>query len=187
MPAGDIAGALRDSAKTELEQAKASGDQAAIDAAQTRVDTWSEGGAGKTLLHGLAGAGMAALGGGNVLQGVTGAVANQLASNAMRDHLVGLGYTPGTQDALALATKDKPDPKTDGLTRLQRFFAGYALSWRSKDTPESLKVQLASDPHAPARFRTNGPLTQLPAFAQAFDCKPGQPMVRAADKQVVIW
>ena len=103
------------------------------------------------------------------------------------ENIADLGGLAVAQDALALATKDKPDPKTDGLTRLQRFFAGYALSWRSKDTPESLKVQLASDPHAPARFRTNGPLTQLPAFAQAFDCKPGQPMVRAADKQVVIW
>jgi putative endopeptidase len=103
------------------------------------------------------------------------------------ENIADLGGLAVAQDALALATKDKADPMTDGLTRLQRFFAGYALSWRSKDTPESLKVQLTSDPHAPARFRTNGPLTQLPAFAQAYNCKPGQPMVRATDKQVVIW
>ena len=103
------------------------------------------------------------------------------------ENIADLGGLAVAQDALALATKDKPDQKTDGLTRLQRFFAGYALSWRGKDTPESLKVQLASDPHAPSQFRANGPLTQLPAFAAAFDCKPGQPMVRAADKQVVIW
>ena len=103
------------------------------------------------------------------------------------ENIADLGGLAVAQDALALATKDKPDPNTDGLTRLQRFFAGYALSWRGKDTPESLKVQLASDPHAPSQFRSNGPLTQLPAFATAFDCKPGQPMVRAANKQVVIW
>ena len=103
------------------------------------------------------------------------------------ENIADLGGLAVAQDALALATKDKPDPNTDGLSRLQRFFAGYALSWRGKDTPEALKVQLASDPHAPSQFRSNGPLTQLPAFAAAFACKPGQPMVRAADKQVVIW
>jgi putative endopeptidase len=32
-----------------------------------------------------------------------------------------------------------------------------------------------------------GAPSNLPAFAAAFQCKPGDAMVRGADKQVVIW
>jgi putative endopeptidase len=32
-----------------------------------------------------------------------------------------------------------------------------------------------------------GAPSNLPTFAAAFECKPGTPMVRAGDKQVVIW
>jgi putative endopeptidase len=59
--------------------------------------------------------------------------------------------------------------------------------WRRNFTPEALKVRLATDPHAPATFRAIGAPSNLPAFAAAFSCKPGQPMVRGSDQQVVIW
>ena len=29
---------------------------------------------------------------------------------------------------------------------------------------------LATDPHAPPRFRVNGPIANMPEFAQAFGC-----------------
>ena len=41
--------------------------------------------------------------------------------------------------------------------------------------------------HAPGQWRANGPLTQQPAFAQAFTCKPGQPMQAKDADQVRIW
>lgn len=53
---------------------------------------WKEGSKEKAILHGLVGAATAALGGGDALQGLTGAVANQMAFNAMRDYLKGQGY-----------------------------------------------------------------------------------------------
>ncbi|MBW8810912.1 MAG: hypothetical protein JF591_19300, partial [Lysobacter sp.] len=46
---------------------------------------------------------------------------------------------------------------------------------------------LQTDEHAPANFGAIGAPSNLPAFAAAFSCKPGQPMVREGDKQVVIW
>ena len=76
---------------------------------------------------------------------------------------------------------------TEGLSRDQRFFANWATVWRRNFTDEELKVRIATDPHAPANFRAIGAPSNLPAFAAAFQCKPGDAMVREGDAQVVIW
>ncbi|MBT2745179.1 MULTISPECIES: M13-type metalloendopeptidase [unclassified Lysobacter] len=103
------------------------------------------------------------------------------------ENIADLGGLATAYDAMRLAVGDKPDPKTDGLTRDQRFFYSFATSWRDRYTPDLLKVIVNSNEHAPADFRAIGAPSNLPAFAAAFSCKAGQPMVRAADKQVVIW
>ena len=59
--------------------------------------------------------------------------------------------------------------------------------WRRNYTPDELKVRLNTDPLAPAKFRAIGAPSNMPTFAAAFQCKPGQPMVRADDARVVIW
>jgi len=53
--------------------------------------------------------------------------------------------------------------------------------------PAREEVLLNVDPHSPAQFRAIGAPSNMPAFWQAFHCKPGQPMVRAGARQVVIW
>jgi putative endopeptidase len=103
------------------------------------------------------------------------------------ENIADLGGLATAYDAMKKATEGQPDPKTDGLTRDQRFFLNWATVWRRNFTPEALKVRLATDPHAPATFRAIGAPSNLPAFAAAFSCKPGQPMVRGSDQQVVIW
>jgi putative endopeptidase len=50
-----------------------------------------------------------------------------------------------------------------------------------------MKNRVTVDEHAPERWRTNGPLSNIPAFAAAFGCKPGDPMVRAAALIPHIW
>jgi endothelin-converting enzyme/putative endopeptidase len=67
----------------------------------------------------------------------------------------------------------------DGFTRAQRFFIAYAQHWCSAERPEFARDNLRDDPHAPVSFRTNFPLANLPAFADAFGCPAGAPMVRA--------
>ncbi|WP_240669182.1 hemagglutinin repeat-containing protein [Dyella sp. M7H15-1] len=59
---------------------------------------WAEGSPERTILHGVVGAGIAALGGGNVIQGALGAAANQLVVQKMADYLESRGYTPGTPE-----------------------------------------------------------------------------------------
>jgi putative endopeptidase len=86
----------------------------------------------------------------------------------------------------SLAGKPEPAP-IDGLSGDQRFFLAWAQVWRSNIRPEFARLLVAVDPHGPAVFRTNGPLSNIPAFARAFDCRPGDPMVRPESQRVQIW
>ena len=85
------------------------------------------------------------------------------------------------------ATAGVPDPMTDGMSRDQRFFVSFATAWRSQMTPDTLKVLVASNPHSPPQFRCAGAPSNLPAFAAAFSCTPGQPLARSEAERVVIW
>ncbi|MEP6945320.1 MAG: M13 family metallopeptidase [Acidobacteriota bacterium] len=73
--------------------------------------------------------------------------------------------------------KEKP-AKIDNLTPEQRFFLGWAQAWAEVATPQVEAYQAQNDPHAIARFRVNGPLSNMPEFAAAFSCKQSSPMVR---------
>jgi putative endopeptidase len=75
----------------------------------------------------------------------------------------------------------------DGYTPEQRFFIAYAQTWRQHTRPQALLARAATDPHAPARWRTNGPTSNMTAFAKAFGCKPGDPMVRPRAVVPKIW
>ena len=91
-------------------------------------------------------------------------------------------------DALEQALKRDGRPGLiDGYTPEQRFFIAYAQSWRVHNRPERLRTRVTVDPHAPENWRVNGPLSNIPAFAQAFGCKPGDAMVRPAEGVPQIW
>jgi putative endopeptidase len=97
-----------------------------------------------------------------------------------------LGESIGDLGGLAIAyaayeksLEGKPRPKDlDGFTPEQRFFLGWAQVWGSNQRPEAARLQANTNPHPLARFRGNGPLSDMAAFAQAFACKKGDPMVR---------
>ena len=89
--------------------------------------------------------------------------------------------------ALQIAREGKEDPMVDGFTQEQRFFLAYAQIWRDNATPESIKLQVQSDVHPPARYRVIGPLSHMPEFYAAWSCTEGEPMVRPADSQIRIW
>lgn len=73
----------------------------------------------------------------------------------------------------------------DGFTPEQRFFLGWAQVWARKNTDEAARQQVLGDPHSAARWRVNGPLSNMPQFAEAFQCKAGDKMVR--EKFCQIW
>jgi putative endopeptidase len=73
----------------------------------------------------------------------------------------------------------------DGFTPEQRFFLGWAQVWGANQRPEAARLQTNTDPHPLARFRANGPLSNMEAFAKAFGCKKGDAMVR--EQACKIW
>jgi len=82
----------------------------------------------------------------------------------------------------------KPRPKDiNGFTPEQRFFLGWAQVWAQNIRPEAARLRTATDPHPLGRFRVNGPLSNMPTFAQAYQCKDGDAMVRPPDKRCQIW
>ncbi len=50
--------------------------------------------------------------------------------------------------------------------------------WCSNATPQYLSMMAQSNPHATAKARANGVVSNMPEFQKAFGCKKGQPMVR---------
>ncbi len=101
-----------------------------------------------------------------------------------------LGGLNVAYDALQAALTAHPDEASrqiDGYTQDQRFFLNWARVWRGNIREENQLLRLNVDPHAPAKFRAIAAPSNMPAFAAAFRCKPGDAMVRAADQQVRIW
>ena len=77
-----------------------------------------------------------------------------------------------------------PDGAVAGYSGDKLFFLSYGQSWCGNQTPESARVQAASDPHSPPEFRVNGVLSNNPDFAKVFSCKEGSPMHRAQPNRV---
>lgn len=92
--AGDVSDALQKRAVQKL--IDAGNDPAAQAEALVDIASWSEGGTNKAILHGLTGALVAALGGGDALQGAVGAGTVEKAKGLMGNYLSGsLGLQPG--------------------------------------------------------------------------------------------
>ena len=106
------------------------------------------------------------------------------------ENIADLGGLAVAYDALQAALAKNPreaKAKIDGYTQEQRFFMNWARVWRGDIREKAQLVLLNTDSHAPAKFRAIGAPSNLPAFARAFQCKAGDPMVRAGDDQIVIW
>ncbi len=73
----------------------------------------------------------------------------------------------------------------DDLTPDQRFFVGYGQSWCGQSRDETKRLRATVDPHSPEKYRTNGVVSNMPQFQQAFHCKAGSPMVN--HNQCRVW
>jgi len=89
--------------------------------------------------------------------------------------------------AFQKSQEGKPRLIIDGYTPEQRFFLGYARGWATNMRPELARLIANTDPHPLNKFRVNGPLSNMPQFAEAFQCKASDAMVRAEKDRCQIW
>jgi len=107
---------------------------------------------------------------------------------ALGENIADLGGLHVAWDALQelWAERGKPEP-IDGLTAEQRFFLGWAQSWRTQYRERAMQVQVTRGPHAPGNFRAFAAPLNHPGFHEAFGTREGDAMWRAPEARVLIW
>lgn len=106
---------------------------------------------------------------------------------SLGENMADLGGVVLGLEAFKKTDQYKQGLSINGLTPVQRYFLGYALGWLYQERDESLARQIVSDVHAPAKFRVNGPMSDITEFYDAFQVKPGQAMYRPAAERARIW
>lgn len=103
------------------------------------------------------------------------------------ENLADLGGLAIAYEAFQKTEQYKKGEKIDGFTPTQRFFLSWAQVWRAKCTDETMANRIITDPHSPAEWRTNGPLSNMPEFYEAFNIKEGDKMWRADSIRAKVW
>ncbi len=89
--------------------------------------------------------------------------------------------------AYEISLNGKQPPEIDGYSGAQRFFMGWAQSWRGKYRPEEVKRRIATDPHSPDEFRCNQIVANLSEFYDAFGVKESDKHFITSGNRVRIW
>ncbi len=90
-------------------------------------------------------------------------------------------------DAFKLTEQGKDTTRLDGFTPDQRFFISIARIWRVKTRDAYMRMYVNTNPHAPAKWRVNGPLMNFTPFYKAFNLQPGDKMYKPESERIVVW
>jgi putative endopeptidase len=102
------------------------------------------------------------------------------------ENIADLAGLTATYEAYHASLGGKPAPVIGGMTGDQRFFLAFAQSWRAKQRDKALRTQIATDVHAPARFRAQT-VRNLDPWYKAFGVTPGSALYLPPEKRVRVW
>jgi putative endopeptidase len=102
------------------------------------------------------------------------------------ENIADLGGLAAAYDAWKASLGGQRAPVAEGLTGDQQFFASYAQAHQSKIRDAALRARLATDTHAPPKYRTLT-VRNIDAWYAAFDVQPGDPLYLAPDARVRVW
>jgi putative endopeptidase len=103
------------------------------------------------------------------------------------ENIADLGGVVMGYEAFKKTQQFKENKTINGLTPDQRYFLAYGYAWMLNMKDESIAQQIMMDVHAPAKFRVNGPLSNIPEFYKTFNIKEGDSMYQSDSLRVVIW
>ena len=89
--------------------------------------------------------------------------------------------------AYQMSLDGQEPPVIDGFSGVQRVFLGFGQVWRGIIRDEAMRTQIATDPHSPAVYRTNGPVRNVPEWYEAFEVAEADALYLPPDERVKIW
>jgi putative endopeptidase len=104
----------------------------------------------------------------------------------LTENLADLGGLAAAFDAYRRTLGSKASDKDHVRQQDRQFFIGFARAWRSKSGEQALRAQIASDGHAPERWRI-ATVRNIDAWYDAFDVQPGQRLYLEPKARVRIW
>ncbi|KAF7295320.1 Endothelin-converting enzyme 1 [Mycena indigotica] len=72
-------------------------------------------------------------------------------------------------------------------TREQLFFIAFARIWGENVKTATLVQRVRTDPHSPRNLRVEGTLSNIPEFAEAFQCPNGSKLNPPDEQRCVFW
>jgi len=78
-------------------------------------------------------------------------------------------------------------PVIDGTTGEQRFFLGFAQTWREVQNEQTLREQVLTDPHSPNEYRVNGIVRNFDPWYAAFGIGRDAKLYLPEGERVSLW
>ena len=103
------------------------------------------------------------------------------------ENIADIGGVSIAYDAFKKTEEGKSDKKIGGLTPDQRFFMAYAEIWKTKWRPERTRSLVMTNPHSTPQYRVNNPVSDVPAFYDAFNVKAGDKMYVPDSLRAQVW
>lgn len=103
------------------------------------------------------------------------------------ENIADIGGLAIAYDAFKLTKQGQGNEKIDGFSPDQRFFLGFAQSWRIKNREATSRMRINVDPHSPEMYRVDGPVYNFDPFYAAFNVKEGDKMFIKPDDRLRIW
>lgn len=104
----------------------------------------------------------------------------------LTENVADLGGLAAAFDAYRRTLGSKASDQDYVRQQDRQFFIGFARSWRSKIREDALRTQVATNDHAPERYRI-ATVRNIDAWYDAFDVLPGQRLYLEPKARVRIW
>jgi endothelin-converting enzyme/putative endopeptidase len=89
-------------------------------------------------------------------------------------------------DAYRASLAGKTATTVDNFSATQQFFIAFGQTWGAKIREAELRLQVTTDPHAPAEYRADT-VRNIDAWYPAFHVQPGERLYLAPVDRVSIW
>jgi putative endopeptidase len=110
-------------------------------------------------------------------------IGNLVTGEAIAD----LGGATLAYRAYRKSLEGKPRLTLDGFSPEQRFFLGFAQVWGQNMAAEEARRRALTDPHAPGPARVNLTVSNMPEFADAWNCPLSTEMALDEKERCDIW